>query len=431
MAEKFPTMWRALVTNGILAWKARSEAMRGLKNLQRLDESVLKLDGNNPVNRAKVALVAGNTATALRFWNEAIARYPNFAKGSPDALQILLGLSLFDDAEALMREAQIRSPRDPRPAGDYALVAERRGDIKEAILRWDRVRKKFPRYPASYVHGMVCLRMDDQLEAAEALSQKASGLFPDEVHVHIQRAQLAERRRDWPEALRRWEVVSEKFGNGDGDVGVARMLIEMGQFDEADQRLKQAQSKRPLMEVIAATRARLAERRGDKEEEVLRWADVVRRFPLLPLGYREGIRLLSEMGREADAEAILLAAIDRFSEDAWPMIEHARLASRQKDWATAVTRWADVRARWPDRNEAYAGGAAALAALGRQDEAAELKVQYQRLPSQVQRRPIDGLYAADRHCRVAMGYVPWRPGSRGNGIATLQPVPCLIAAYAA
>ena len=66
MAEKFPTMWRALVTNGILAWRARSGAMRGLKNLQRLDESVLKLDGNNP---AKVALVAGNTATALRFWN--------------------------------------------------------------------------------------------------------------------------------------------------------------------------------------------------------------------------------------------------------------------------------------------------------------------------------------------------------------------------
>ena len=71
-------MWRALVTNGILAWK-RSGAMRGLKNLQRLDRSVLKLDGNNPVNRAKVALVAGNTATALRFWNGAIARYPNFA----------------------------------------------------------------------------------------------------------------------------------------------------------------------------------------------------------------------------------------------------------------------------------------------------------------------------------------------------------------
>ncbi len=375
MAEKFPTMWRALVTNGILAWKARSEAMRGLKSLQRLDESVLTLDDNNPVNRAKVALEAGNTATALQFWNEAIARFPHFAKGSPDAMRIMLGLHLFDEAEALMREAQIRAPRDPQPACDYALVAERRGDIKEAILRWDRVRKKFPGDPASYLHGLICLRQDDQLEAAEALSRKAIGLFPDNLHVHIQRAQLAERQRDWPEAIRRWELVSEKFRNVDGDIGVARTLIEMGDFDEADRRLKQAQSKRPILEVIAVTRARLAERRGDKEEEVLRWADVVRRFPLLPLGYREGVRLLLDMGREADAEAILLAAIDRFSDDAWPMIEHARLASRQKDWATAVTRWADVRARWPDRNEAYVGGAAALAALGRQDEAVKLRAE--------------------------------------------------------
>ena len=371
-------MWRALVTNGILAWKARSGAMRGLKSLQRLDESVMTLDDNNPVNRAKVALEAGNLAASLRFWNEAIARYPNFAKGSPDALKILLGLRLFDDADALMREAQIRTPRDPRPAGDYALVAERRGDIKEAILRWDRVRKKFPRYPAGYIHGSLCLRLDGQLDAAEALSQKAIRLFPDEMPVHIERAKLAERQRDWPETLRRWEVVSDKFRNVEGDVGAARTLIEMGDFDEADRRLKQAQTKRPLMEVIAVTRARLAERRGNKEEEVLCWADVVRRFPLLPLGYREGIRLLLDMGREADADAILLAAIDRFSDEAWPMIEHARLANRQKDWATAVTRWAGVRARWPDRNEAYVGGAAALAALGRQDEAAELKAEYQR-----------------------------------------------------
>ena len=64
---------------------------------------------------------------------------------------------------------------------------------------------------------MVCLRLDDQLEAAEALGpERQSDFFPDEVHVHSQQAAgTADRRRDWPEALRRWEVVSEKFGTGD------------------------------------------------------------------------------------------------------------------------------------------------------------------------------------------------------------------------
>jgi len=378
IAEKLSTMWSALVTNGILGWKVRRRAMRDLKNLQRLDEAVLTLDADNPVNRAKVALEAGNLPTALRFWNEAVARYPNFARGSPDALPILTGLQLFDDAEALMREAQIRKPRDPRLACDYALVAERRGHVKEAILRWDRVRKKFPLDPAGYMHGVLCLRLDDQLEAADALSRRAIKHFPDDVHVHIEWARLAEHQRDWPEALRRWEVVCAKFRNVDGDLGLARILVEMSLFDEADLRLKQAQSRRPLMEVIAIARARLANRRGDKEEEVLRWADTVRRFPLVRLGYQEGFRLLLDMGREADAEAILLAAIDRFTEEAWPAIEYARLANTRRDLATAVTRWADVRARWPDRKEGYVEGAAALAALGRQDEAVELKVEYQR-----------------------------------------------------
>ena len=149
------------------------------------------------------------------------------------------------------------------------------------------------------------------------------------------------------------------------------------QFDEADQRLKETQSKRPLLPEIAIARARLANQRGDKEEAVLRWAETVRRFPKLLIGYQEGFRQLLDMGRDADAEAILLAAIDLFPDEAWPAIEHATLASTQKDWAAAVTRWATIRARWPDRNEGYYRGAVALTALGRHDEAAQLTAERQ------------------------------------------------------
>jgi hypothetical protein len=88
------------------------------------------------------------------------------------------------------------------------------------------------------------------------------------------------------------------------------------------------------------------------------------------------------MGRPADAETILLEAIDRFPAEAWPTVECAFLARKQQDRAGEAEHWAAVRAGWPDRLDGYAGGAEALAALGRHDEAAELRAEHQRRPAQ-------------------------------------------------
>jgi hypothetical protein len=126
-------MWSALIPGGLLGWRQRRRALRDLDDFQRLDQSILGLDEANPVNRAKVALESGDTSAALQFWHEAVARYPGFARGSRDALTILLGLRLFDEAEALMREGQRRAPRDLYYADGLARIAERRGDNEEAI----------------------------------------------------------------------------------------------------------------------------------------------------------------------------------------------------------------------------------------------------------------------------------------------------------
>jgi tetratricopeptide (TPR) repeat protein len=229
-----------------------------------------------------------------------------------------------------------------------------------------------------YVHGVICLRRAGRLEAAEELSKKAIQLFPKDIRVWLEWARSAEFRRDWPEALRRWEVVGETFQHVQCDIGLAHALEELGRFEEAEQRLKDAQGRRPLLEVISIALARLANRRGDKEEAVLRWADTRRRFPLLPVGYQEGFRQLVKMGRWADAETLLLAAGGRFPAEAWPAVEYASLAHVRQDWAAAAARWAAVRAGWPDRPDGYLRGAEALVALGRQNEAVQLSAEHQR-----------------------------------------------------
>jgi tetratricopeptide (TPR) repeat protein len=229
-----------------------------------------------------------------------------------------------------------------------------------------------------YVRGAMCLGLTGQFEAAETLSKQAIKLFPREPQTWIISARIAEHRRDWPAALHRWEVVRDKLDHISSDTGIARSFEGLGRIEEAEAQLKKAQARQPLVPEIASSLARLSNLRGDSEETVTRWADARRRFPLMAFGYREGFRHLVRMGRYEDAEVILLAAIDRFPTEAWPAVEYASLATTRHDWEAAATRWAAARVSWPDRQDGYLRGAEACAALGRQDEAAQLRAECQR-----------------------------------------------------
>jgi tetratricopeptide (TPR) repeat protein len=186
-------------------------------------------------------------------------------------------------------------------------------------------------------------------------------------------ARTAEQRGDWPEAIRRWRIV---FGNSrhlQGAIGVARGLEELGRIEEAEAWLLEARFRFGQAPEIPIALARLAEKRGDKDTAVARWADVVRRFPKLIFGYQGGVRLLTELGRRDEVATLLLAAIDQFPKADWPAVTYAWQAHAQKDWAAAETRWAAVRAGWPDLPIGYLRGADALAALGRKPEAEQLR----------------------------------------------------------
>ena len=125
-----------------------------------------------------MALESDDPVAALQFWTEAVARYPNFAKGSPHALTILLGLKLFDEAEALMREGQKSAPRDPYYADGLARVAERRGDTEDAFLSGTGA-EEVPDLLERLCPGRVRLVKVGRLDEAEVLIEKAVKRFPD------------------------------------------------------------------------------------------------------------------------------------------------------------------------------------------------------------------------------------------------------------
>jgi predicted Zn-dependent protease len=354
-------------------WKESRQAPHELGRMQQEEAGILALDDGNLVNRAKVATEVGDLEAATRFWEAALTRYPAFAKTHEAALSILISLKRFDEAEALMLENMQREPRNISYAEGHAKVAQDRGDTAEATRRWAEVRKKFPHSSQAYIQGVNCLIQTGHLDAADGLAKQSSRRFPEVPSSWMQCARVAELRKDWPEALRRWEIADAKFTHTFVDIGIARALTEMGHLEEADARLLQSQRHDPLWPPTAAERARLARLMGNETEEVLRWADARKRFPLLPFGYQEGARRLLEMSRLAEAEEVLVAAIGRFPTEPWPAEDYAEIATRQQNWEAAEARWASVRAKWPDREKAYRLGAQALTALGRTGEAEQLK----------------------------------------------------------
>src|SRR5438045_8049822 len=129
----------------------------------------------------------------------------------------------------------------------------------------------------------------------------------------------------------------------------ARRLKEAGRFDEMETVLREALKCVPGNSDLLVDHARLAERRGDFAEAAERWARLRREAPHHSVGFIAGALALRDAGRFDDAEALLRDAMQRFPDEAGPVIDHAWLAHVRRDWTEASSRWEDVRSRFADR----------------------------------------------------------------------------------
>jgi tetratricopeptide (TPR) repeat protein len=355
------------------SWRERRQVLRELRVLDEADAGVVALDDNSPLQRAKLSLAAGDRNAAAHQWTEARRLHPKFVKTSPMALEILLGLQRYDEAEELMLEGSKHFRRDPYYARGFAEVAARRGDFAEAARRWENFRKAFVSSWEGYAFGASCLHQLGQLDEAEAMLQRAIVRFPKQINCQIERARLAESRKDWPEALRRWALVTEQHKHPGGVMGTSRALQQMGRLDEAEAALAAARMGHPLVYEIVVEQARLAQRRGDENAELDYWATALRRFPMVDHCYYAFAHRLGEMARFADADQVLRQAMQRFPDDVRPAVEFAAAAHARKDWQEAATRWEALRKAWPNHTDGYLRGAQALDAMDRRVESAELR----------------------------------------------------------
>ncbi|MBN8871524.1 MAG: tetratricopeptide repeat protein [Rhodospirillales bacterium] len=151
---------------------------------------------------------------------------------------------------------------------------------------------------------------------------------------------------------------------------MARAMEEQGRLDDAEDMLLDFRKHYPGQIDVLTGLARVAERQGDADKAIARWAEVRTKFPRDLQGYFEAQRVLEQAKRpREEIEAVVTQAIHNFPQDARPLTRFALLAHRAQDWEEAAARWKRLREAFPDTVEAYERGAEALRKAGRAAEA--------------------------------------------------------------
>ena len=306
---------------------------------------------------------------ALEIWRRMYAQYPDLCMKSEKALNLFVDLCLHDEAEALIEDGRRRYPRSRALyAAAFARVAYRKGDLEEALKRYEVVRRRFPQVVDGYGIAAACLSALGRAGEAEAMLESGLRKHGNNYDLCLRYAQAAMHRREWNAGLERWKLVTRRFPHLPGPLGIAQCLKEMGRLDEAEGVLNDACEHFGTNPYPFSELANLSIARGDLNEAINRWGVVLNRFPWFDRAYTESASVMCKVGRDADADELLRLVVGRSPEYLPGHLEYARSAQRRGDWPAAAQRWSMVKAKFPDCVEAVGGEALALETMRRQRE---------------------------------------------------------------
>ncbi len=315
---------------------------------------------------AEECAYSGDRSQALKIWHEMRGPFRERAATLPAVMRLLLQLGEFDELETMMAEGRKRYPYFEHFSIGYVRVAQQRGDLEEAIRRCAVIRKKLPRLADGYTTAAECLTKLGRHDEAEAIINRAVRKCPPGIDVLVAYARDAERRKDWQEALRRWEDVRTRFDHIYSHNGIAHCLQMLGRLDEAERVATETCERFPRNPWAYAALAMIAVKRGDLEGACRRWDTARRRVPYFAHAYKAGADAERRAGREDKADEILASGVTMIRSDLDLHLQYARNAHRKGNWAAAVERWALVRERFPNYDEARVQAAEALAAARQQ-----------------------------------------------------------------
>jgi tetratricopeptide (TPR) repeat protein len=177
-------------------------------------------------------LKAARDAEYRRDWSAAISFLTAARDRSPDEprCHVELGVLLWHAGQGLEAERTLSRAVDLFPAHSQAAIQHAKlptwgSEWDEALLRWARVRERFPGEASAWSGTAAALLDMGRPEEAETLLREARSRFPDSSDVAAWYATVAFRRGQWAEAERRLAVAGEAFPTHPG-IKLARQRLD-------------------------------------------------------------------------------------------------------------------------------------------------------------------------------------------------------------
>ncbi len=275
-------------------------------------------------------------------------RFPDEPWPYAGGAMALRTLGRYDEADALLTDADLRFPINSAFWVEYARSADDRGEWEEAISRCKVIREQFPDVSWGYVGGANALDHLGRRDEARLLMEAGLARVPADADPFGAYCWLAQNRQEWREAITRWEGYRRRFP--DRAIGYSAESIalrEQSRFEEAEAVVQEGLRRHPDDREMLLNFAFVASARKDWEHALERWQTYVDRFPDQVVGHIQTGIALRELTRFAEADGILRDALRRFPDNSEIIGNLAWNAYHKRDWLEALRRWKTYCERFP------------------------------------------------------------------------------------
>jgi tetratricopeptide (TPR) repeat protein len=252
---------------------------------------------------------------------EALHVWKSIHKLFPDEPEVYRAMALaykrmgdYESADMALYEGSTLHPDSRILSADYAYLAQDQRNWAAAFNRWESYSARFSGEAIGLLGVSIALRELQRYDEAEKILRGALDAYPDDSQLLANRAYVAQQRGDWEGALGYWNVFRPKFP--DDPIGYATtgvVLLELQRFKEADAVLDEGLRRFPNHPQLVGNYAWVAFRSQDWPEALKRWTEYRDKFPADPLGHRQTMLVLGELGRFEDANLLASSAVEKES----------------------------------------------------------------------------------------------------------------------
>jgi tetratricopeptide (TPR) repeat protein len=253
-----------------------------------------------------------------------------------DQARLLLVLGRIKDLAAFLANALEQAPDDRELLS--MISALQAMDVEDVIGKDELLRRARDKALAGAIRE------------AEALYEEGMARFTSEVLFWFEHASLAQQRRDWPEATRRWEMMRELFPRHESwCMGLYISLRYLGRIKEAEEHLNSVVIRCSDFADAAAAHALLPLDKDDAPAALERLKSVRQRFPNQLSNRKALIELLIKEGDLVGAREELSVLVDegRVRHDLLELATKLADSPQGFDWLGSV--WNSLASCVPDR----------------------------------------------------------------------------------